>query len=275
MITSRFAPSPTGRLHLGHAFSALTAAAQGDFLLRIEDIDRERCRPEYEAATFEDLAWLGLTWPQPVMRQSDRMAAYQDALARLADAEGFLIVDEAHATGVWGPQGRGLAHALEGRANVITLHTLGKALGGSGALLCLPAVLRDFLVNRARPFIFATASSPLMEVAGAEALDILRDEPERRQALHDLIGLFAARMARALPHLPMSGSQIVPLVVGADGAAMALAARLQQAGFDLRGIRPPTVPAGTARLRVSLTLNAAASDVERLVDTLGAEWPAL
>lgn len=81
---TRFAPSPTGLLHLGHAFSALTAAAQGDFHLRIEDIDRDRCRPEYEAAIFEDLAWLGLDWPQPVMRQSDRMPAYHDALARLA-----------------------------------------------------------------------------------------------------------------------------------------------------------------------------------------------
>lgn len=81
---TRFAPSPTGLLHLGHAFSALTAAAQGDFHLRIEDIDRDRCRPEYEAAIFEDLAWLGLDWPRPVMRQSDRMPAYHDALARLA-----------------------------------------------------------------------------------------------------------------------------------------------------------------------------------------------
>lgn len=81
---TRFAPSPTGLLHLGHAFSALTAAAHGDFHLRIEDIDRDRCRPEYEAAIFEDLDWLGLDWPRPVMRQSDRMPAYQDALVRLA-----------------------------------------------------------------------------------------------------------------------------------------------------------------------------------------------
>ena len=196
-----------------------------------------------------------------------------DALAQIADREGFLIIDEAHATGVWGPQGRGLAHALEGRDNVITLHTLGKALGGSGALLCLPRVLRDFLVNRARAFIFATAPSPLMAVAGAEALDILRDEPWRQQALHDRVTLFARRMAQALPHLPPSGSQIVPLVVGPDAATMALAARAQQAGFDLRGIRPPTVPAGTARLRVSLTLNAAERDIERLVETLEAAWP--
>ncbi|HRO14481.1 MAG TPA: aminotransferase class I/II-fold pyridoxal phosphate-dependent enzyme, partial [Paracoccus sp. (in: a-proteobacteria)] len=95
-------------------------------------------------------------------------------LADLADREGFLVVDEAHATGVWGPQGRGLSHALEGGDNVITLHTLGKGLGGSGAILTLAPVLREFLVNRARPFIFATAPSPLMPVAGAEALDILQ-----------------------------------------------------------------------------------------------------
>ncbi|WP_420838960.1 tRNA glutamyl-Q(34) synthetase GluQRS [Aliiroseovarius subalbicans] len=88
MIT-RFAPSPTGLLHLGHAFSALTAwdaaqAAGGQFLLRIEDIDRPRCRDEYEAAIYDDLRWLGLDWPTPVMRQSDRMGAYAVALDRLA-----------------------------------------------------------------------------------------------------------------------------------------------------------------------------------------------
>ncbi len=85
---TRFAPSPTGWLHLGHAYSALTAAARaraagGTFLLRIEDTDRTRVRPEYEAAIYEDLAWLGLTWPQPVLRQSARTAAYDAALTRL------------------------------------------------------------------------------------------------------------------------------------------------------------------------------------------------
>ena len=81
---TRFAPSPTGLLHLGHAFSALTAWSRpGVCLLRIEDIDRPRCRPEFETAIFEDLRWLGLRWPEPVLRQSDRMEAYAAALARL------------------------------------------------------------------------------------------------------------------------------------------------------------------------------------------------
>ncbi|MDQ1898921.1 tRNA glutamyl-Q(34) synthetase GluQRS [Paracoccus sp. WLY502] len=84
---TRFAPSPTGLLHLGHAYAALVAeslADPGRFLLRIEDIDQDRCRPEYAAAIREDLAWLGLRWPEPVMRQSDRMEAYRKALRRLA-----------------------------------------------------------------------------------------------------------------------------------------------------------------------------------------------
>ncbi len=93
-MRTRFAPSPTGRLHLGHAFSALTAwemaqAAQGGFLLRIEDIDTSRCRPAFEAGIYEDLAWLGLAWPEPVMRQSDRAPAHAEALARLR-AQGLL-----------------------------------------------------------------------------------------------------------------------------------------------------------------------------------------
>lgn len=85
-LRARFAPSPTGRLHLGHAFAALEAtrlADPGQFLLRIEDIDRDRCRPDFEAGIFEDLAWLGLDWPRPVMRQSDRLPAYAAALAQL------------------------------------------------------------------------------------------------------------------------------------------------------------------------------------------------
>jgi len=87
-LVTRFAPSPTGLLHLGHAFSALTAAnlahaANGRFLLRIEDIDTARCRPEFETQIFDDLHWLGLSWPEPVMRQSMRRAAYDAALERL------------------------------------------------------------------------------------------------------------------------------------------------------------------------------------------------
>ena len=96
-FVTRFAPSPTGLLHLGHAFSALTAydaaqAAGGRFILRIEDIDATRCRPQYEAAIYEDLAWLGLAWEEPVLRQSDHLADYQAALERLRE-KGLLYRD--------------------------------------------------------------------------------------------------------------------------------------------------------------------------------------
>ena len=94
MFVTRFAPSPTGRLHCGHAFSALTAwtaarRAGGQFLLRIEDIDTTRCRPEFEAAIFEDLAWLGITWETPVRRQSEHLATYDAALVKL-QGEGLI-----------------------------------------------------------------------------------------------------------------------------------------------------------------------------------------
>jgi 8-amino-7-oxononanoate synthase len=189
-------------------------------------------------------------------------------LAALADRhEAFLFIDEAHATGVYGPQGRGLSAGLEGRRNVLALHTCGKALGGSGALLTAPRVLIDFLVNRSRPFIYATAPSPLMAVAAQEALAILRDEPERRAALADLVAFASAELAARCGVTP-SGSQIVPVIVGDNARTMALADRLQAAGFDIRGIRPPTVPEGTARLRVSITLNVDRATVSAMIDSL-------
>ena len=90
MVVTRFAPSPTGFLHLGHAYSALVNFEQawisgGSFLLRIEDIDRTRCRPEYEAAIYEDLTWLGLRWEEPVLRQSERFSLYEATLTRLQE----------------------------------------------------------------------------------------------------------------------------------------------------------------------------------------------
>lgn len=189
------------------------------------------------------------------------------ALAEVAARhDAMLIVDEAHATGVWGTGGRGLAASLEGRPNVITLHTCGKALGCEGALVCGPQVFVDFLVNRARPFIFSTAPSPLMAAAVREALRIVAEEPARRETLHWLIA-HAERVLAPLGVTP-TGTQVLPLIVGGDAETMARAAAVQAMGFDVRGIRPPTVPAGTARLRISLTLNVTQGDIDRLADAL-------
>lgn len=189
------------------------------------------------------------------------------ALAALADAEdAVLIADEAHATGVFGPDGCGFAADIARRDNLITLHTCGKALGCEGALVAAPRVVIDFLINRARGFIFSTAPSPLMASAVRAALRIVATEPERRAELHDRIAL--AHRLLVPRGASSTGSQIMPLVIGDDAAAMACAAALQAAGFDIRGIRPPTVPVGTARLRLSITLNTAPDDIAALAEVL-------
>lgn len=192
------------------------------------------------------------------------------ALADIADRhDAMLIIDEAHATGVFGPEGRGLAADLEGRENVITMHTCGKALGAMGALVIAPRTMRDFLINRGRAFIYATAPSPLMAAAVRAALDVCRSKPERRLKLHHLIAFASGELA-AKTRFAASGSQILPLVIGSDGAAMSLAAGLKQRGYDIRAIRPPTVPEGTSRLRLTITLNVTEAEITRLIDDIAA-----
>lgn len=187
------------------------------------------------------------------------------AVARRHD--GYLVVDEAHATGVLGPDGRGLAHALEGAPDVVSLHTCGKALGASGALVLAPRALRDFLVNRARPFIYATAPSPLMAAAVRAALALVRSEPARRERLAHLVAFAGRELERRCGVAP-SGSHIQPIILGTDERATSVARALVAEGFDVRAVRPPTVPEGTARLRISLTLNAGEDATARLLDTL-------
>jgi 8-amino-7-oxononanoate synthase len=191
-----------------------------------------------------------------------------DDLARLAARyDAMLIVDEAHATGVFGPEGRGLAAHLEGTASIITLHTCGKALGVMGALVLAPKTIRDFLVNRARAFIYATAPSPLVAAAVRAALQICKNEPERREKLYRLIG-FAEGELKLKTRFAPSGSQIQPIIIGADGSALALANAMKARGYDIRAIRPPTVPEGTARLRMTITLNTDEAVLSRLISDL-------
>ena len=189
-------------------------------------------------------------------------------LMGLADRhDGILVVDEAHATGVLGPDGRGLAAGLEGRENVITLHTCGKALGCAGAFICSPRVVRECLVNRCRPFSFATAPPPLQAATARAALQLSRNGAERRAKLARLIAFTGARLQSQCGVAP-SGSQIQPVIVGEDRKAVALAAVLTRQGYDIRAIRPPTVPEGTARLRMALTLNVGEAEVSGLIDAL-------
>ena len=185
------------------------------------------------------------------------------AMAQVAERhDAIMLIDEAHATGVFGPDGRGIAARLDGRADTIVLRTCGKAMGCEGALVLSPKVVRDFLVNRGRPFIFSTAPSPLVCAAVREAIRIMADEPQRRETLRSLVT--HAECVLAPYGVEASGSQILPLILHEDARTMAVASALQAKGFDVRGIRPPTVPQGTSRLRISLTLNATTEDVEAL-----------
>jgi len=183
---------------------------------------------------------------------------------------GVLVIDEAHATGVLGPEGRGLSAGLEGRADVITLHTCGKALGVMGALLLGPRVLRDFLVNRCRPFIYATAPSPLITALVRASLMICRFDGGRRERLQKLVAFAADQLATKCGVSP-SGSQIQPVIVGVNERASRLASAMQARGFDIRAIRPPSVPEGTARLRVSVTLNVTEERVAAMATALAEE----
>jgi 8-amino-7-oxononanoate synthase len=184
-----------------------------------------------------------------------------EALSQLArEFDAVLIVDEAHATGVFGARGRGLT---EGFQRTITLHTCGKALGVAGALVCASAETVDYLINRARPFIYSTAPPPCLAATVTRALQLVDEEPWRRERVLALAKLAHAELN---PETPLAGSQIVPVIIGADEEAVAVAERVQDAGFDVRAIRPPTVPEGTARLRVSIN----AGHTEEQIRALGA-----
>ncbi len=180
--------------------------------------------------------------------------------------DGFLVIDEAHATGVFGDKGRGLA-CFPNQDNVIVLHTCGKALGVSGALLCLNRVFCDYLINRARAFIYSTAPSPLIAAGVCEALNILKDEPQRRAKLHALYA-YANKQINILPNITGSGTQILPVLTGNNQRTMYIANRMQQEGFDIRAIRPPTVPEGTARLRISISLHVTENDIQTMFQQL-------
>jgi len=232
-----------------------------------------------DAQAFEDAikAWraaggTGTPWiaVESLYSMDGDRAPLDDLIAIANRHDGVLVIDEAHATGVLGPMGRGLGAALEGRANVVALHTCGKALGAMGALVTGPRILCDYLVNRSRPFIYATAPSPLVTAIVRAALLICRFDAARREKLASLVA-FAGQRLSATCALKPSGTHIQPLIVGSDERATRLAAAMQKRGFDIRAVRPPTVPEGTARLRVMLTLNVDEAQVAAMAEALGEE----
>ena len=191
-----------------------------------------------------------------------------DELIAIADRlNAMLVVDEAHATGVFGAHGCGLTEPYRGRDNLIALHTCGKALGASGALICASSSIIDYLITRCRPFIYSTAPSPIIATAVNASLMLLACEPERRQKLHHLVGVANRELKRRFG-INGSGSQIIPFVIGDEALTRRVAQKMQDSGFDLRAIRPPTVPAGTSRLRISITLNVTEQQIHDMFEKL-------
>jgi 8-amino-7-oxononanoate synthase len=176
------------------------------------------------------------------------------AMCRAAGAH--LIVDEAHAVGSYGTRGSGLIEQYGIEEDVfVSINTAGKALGVCGAFVAGPAWAIEYMIQGARPFIFSTAPPPSVAAALDASLDILEQEPQRRAELRERAATFRMRLIAAGVPIPDGSSPIVPVIIGDNDRAVAIAGALQAEGFDARAIRPPTVPPGTARLRLAVNVN--------------------
>jgi len=190
-------------------------------------------------------------------------------LVRLAETyDAQIIVDEAHGTGVLGDRGGGLCDALGLQDRIaIRIGTLSKAIGHQGGFVAGPQVVIDYLVNFCRPLIFSTALSPVVAAGAADVIESLGSWTERREHLHQLSRHFRGRLD--LPIEPIEGTvPIVPVVLGHDADTVAASERLRQSGFFVPAIRPPTVPEGTARLRVSLNASHSIDQLDQLADAI-------
>lgn len=194
-------------------------------------------------------------------------------LAALCQRRGaWLMVDDAHGLGVLGPGGAGsLAGAnLDERQVPVLMGTLGKAFGTHGAFVAGSQGLIDFLLQTARSYIYTTALPPALAVATSTALAIAREESWRRDVLAERVAQFRAGAAELGYRLLPTSSPIQPLLVGESGVAVALSEALEARGLLVTAIRPPTVPAGTARLRVTLSAAHDGDQVARLLQGLAA-----
>jgi 8-amino-7-oxononanoate synthase len=189
------------------------------------------------------------------------------ALAERHGAE--LIVDEAHAIGVHGPGGRGCVaeSGLNGRV-LAAVHTCGKALAAAGAFVCGSKNLRDFLINRARTFVFSTALPPYFAAHVAASMRFAAAAEGERAHIAEIAAFLRNELKRNGFDIARTDSHIVPVILGANDTAMNFAAQLRTRGFGVRAIRPPTVPAGSARLRLSLTAKLTQEMLAELVATM-------
>ncbi|HET6464198.1 MAG TPA: 8-amino-7-oxononanoate synthase [Nitrospiria bacterium] len=192
-------------------------------------------------------------------------------LVELAERHGAAVfVDDAHATGVIGKEGRGtLEHFGLKPGRVFQMGTLGKALGGFGAYVAGSRVLIDYLINKAKTFIYTTALPPASAAAALAAFDLLREEPERRERLWQNRAYYADGLKSLGFDLLNSETPIIPIMIGDDRSAMTVSQRLLEAGVFAPAIRPPTVPKGTSRIRTTIMASHTREDLDRVLDSLG------
>lgn len=189
-------------------------------------------------------------------------------LRALCDAYGaILYVDEAHATGVFGKNGAGLAEAFGIRPDV-QMGTLGKALGSFGAFIAGSANVREWLLNRARAFVFTTALPPSVCAASRTAIELVRTEPERRAHLLAMSERLKNGFAERGFAVADEVTPIIPLVVGSPDRALAMAQALRERGVLARAVRPPTVPEGTSRIRFVVQAGHTEAHVDRVLSVL-------
>jgi 8-amino-7-oxononanoate synthase len=189
-------------------------------------------------------------------------------LCREHDA--MLVVDEAHAVGIYGKNGSGWIEHTGARDGVfVSVDTAGKAMGVAGAFVSGPAWAIDFLIQRARTFMFSTAPPPALAAALDASLSLIANEPERRERVKELSNELRDLLKAEACDTGRSASQIVPVLLGDNERASSAAHTLQQDGFDVRAIRPPAVPSGTARLRVSVNAALQQSELRRFAAAVG------
>lgn len=181
----------------------------------------------------------------------------------------ILLVDEAHAVGVYGQRGSGRVEETgTAEAVLASIDTAGKAMGVAGAFVSGPAWAVDYLIQRARPFMFSTAPPPALAAALDTSLSLIESEPERRRRVKELSSTLRTMLRDGGADIGRSESQIVPIFLGENGRAKSVAEDLQDEGFDVRPIRPPAVPAGTARLRISVNALLEDSTLRHFVDSV-------
>jgi 8-amino-7-oxononanoate synthase len=187
------------------------------------------------------------------------------------NSQAALIVDEAHAVGIYGELGSGRIEAESAASDVfLSINPMGKAFGVAGAFVCGPAWAIEYLVQRARPFIFSTAAPPPIAAALHAALDLIEQARKTRERVLRLAGFLRGLLADMGFAVSREGSQIIPVILGDNFRTVSAAAALRQRGFDVRAIRPPTVPEGAARLRISVNAGLSESILREFAEALAA-----